>query len=201
MRRLAVLFQFLVLAAQPLPLRFRPTQILPQPLVVPTQLLDDLLRRLIGGIALRHATVMPNRRSKYKYELFDFSSHPLNRYAVMSGVNRRGGGCARSNYRRAEDLNHNYDPDVESLRCGRRLCDWYLNRTYTVFSRPATANEILEVLRTRPSRFRRRYIPRGGRLEIDSERHWKGLVSVRTSVRFNLRLTLGPVEPSKGRRA
>jgi hypothetical protein len=29
---------------------------------------------------IRHATVMPKPRSKYKYELLDLSSYPLNRY-------------------------------------------------------------------------------------------------------------------------
>ena len=77
---LEVLFQFLVLAPQPLALRFRSSQILVQPLVLTTQFLDDLLRRAVRRIAIRHARVMPKPRSKYKYEILDLNADPLNRY-------------------------------------------------------------------------------------------------------------------------
>jgi type II secretory pathway component PulM len=75
---LEVLFQLLVLAPQPLSLRFRSSEILVQPLVLTTQFLDDLLRCPIRRLAIRHAGVMPESRSKYKYGILDLSSHPLN---------------------------------------------------------------------------------------------------------------------------
>ena len=68
-RRLQFLFQLLVLPPQALPLGFRPAQVLAQPLDVAPLLVDDLLRRGARLVALRHAPVMPNPRSKYKRKL------------------------------------------------------------------------------------------------------------------------------------
>ena len=71
-RRFEFLFQFLVLAAQPLPLRFH-RRILAQSLDLTGLLLDDLL--LVASLRLfaaYHATFMPNPLSKYKYSNFGF---------------------------------------------------------------------------------------------------------------------------------
>jgi hypothetical protein len=70
-RRLELLFQFLVFAAQPLAFRFRAAQILAQPVDLSPLLVNDLLRgsRRRRLVALRHTTVMPDRRSKYKRQI------------------------------------------------------------------------------------------------------------------------------------
>ena len=70
-RRLEVVLQLLILAPQPLALGFRAAQVLAQPRVVSSELFDDLLRvsRRRRLVALRHAAVMPNPRSKYKREM------------------------------------------------------------------------------------------------------------------------------------
>jgi hypothetical protein len=70
-RRLELLFQLLVLATQPLAFRFRPAQVLAQPVDFSPLLVDDLLRigRGRGLVALRHMAVMPNPRSKYKWKV------------------------------------------------------------------------------------------------------------------------------------
>jgi hypothetical protein len=66
--RLEIVLQFLVLATQPLALRFRAAQGLAQSFVVASELLDDRLRigRSRGLVALRYAAVMPDRHKKYK---------------------------------------------------------------------------------------------------------------------------------------
>jgi hypothetical protein len=67
-RRFERVFQFLVFAAQPLPLGLRPSQVL-FPLRDPTRLVvDDLLgiTRWRSIVALRHAPLMPNSHPKYK---------------------------------------------------------------------------------------------------------------------------------------
>jgi hypothetical protein len=74
-RRFELVFQLGVFAPEPLPLRFRAAQVLAQPLVVPAQFVNDLLRiprrrRLLGR---RHAEVMPNPRSPYKYEILNLA--------------------------------------------------------------------------------------------------------------------------------
>ena len=66
-RRLEFAFQSVVFPPQPLSLRFRPPQVLAQPLDLPMLLLDDLLtvtRRVVRG--RRHAIVMPDPRKEYK---------------------------------------------------------------------------------------------------------------------------------------
>lgn len=70
-RGLEVVFQFLVLAPQALALRFRPTQVVPQPLDFASLLVDDLLRvgRCRRLVVLRHTAVMPNLRSEYKWKM------------------------------------------------------------------------------------------------------------------------------------
>ena len=70
-RRLELDLQFLVLASKPLPLRFRPTQVLAQSVDLSALLLDDLLRitRRRHVIALWHVPVMPDSRAKYKREM------------------------------------------------------------------------------------------------------------------------------------
>ena len=70
-RRLELVLQFLVLAAEPLAFRLRPTQVLAQPLDLAALLVDDLLRvgRRRRLVAVRHTVVMPNPRSKYKREM------------------------------------------------------------------------------------------------------------------------------------
>jgi hypothetical protein len=70
-RGLELLFQLLVFAAQPLAFRFRPTQVLAQPLDLPALHLDDLLRLVSGPtpVVLRHAPVMPDSRTQYKRKL------------------------------------------------------------------------------------------------------------------------------------
>ena len=74
-RRVELLVQFLDLAAEPLPLRlrapqilYRVPQVLPQPLDLPTLLVDDLLRvtRRRRIVALRHPPVMPDSCAQYK---------------------------------------------------------------------------------------------------------------------------------------
>ena len=69
-RRVELVFQFVVFAPQPLPLRFRPAQILAQPLDSRRLLVDDLLR--VAGrrrSSRRHAPVMPDSRAQYKSEM------------------------------------------------------------------------------------------------------------------------------------
>jgi hypothetical protein len=70
-RRLELLFQFVVFAAQPLAFRLRAAQILTQPLDLSALLVNDLLRVAWGRglVVLRHAAVMPDPRSKYKREM------------------------------------------------------------------------------------------------------------------------------------
>ena len=70
-RRFQLVFQFLVLAAQPLAFRLRPTQVLAQPLDLAALFVDDLLRvgRRRRLVSVRHTVVMPNPRSKYKQEM------------------------------------------------------------------------------------------------------------------------------------
>ncbi len=65
-RGLELVLQLLVLAAQPLPLGLRPSQIFAKPLDLARLILDDLLRvarRRIGG-APRHEPVMADSRKK-----------------------------------------------------------------------------------------------------------------------------------------
>ena len=71
-RRLELVFQLVILTTQPLPFRLRPAEIIPQPLNLPRLVIDDLLR-IAGGrlsTARRHATVIANSRSKYKYGIW-----------------------------------------------------------------------------------------------------------------------------------
>jgi len=70
-RGLQVVFQLLVFATQALPFGFRSAQVLAQPLDLLSLLVDDLLGVAWGRglVALRHAAVMPNSRSKYKQEM------------------------------------------------------------------------------------------------------------------------------------
>jgi hypothetical protein len=74
-RRAAIelFFQPVIFATQPLPLRLRPAQIFAQPFDLTRLVVDDLLR--IAGRRLssarRHATVIANPRSKYKYGILD----------------------------------------------------------------------------------------------------------------------------------
>jgi hypothetical protein len=70
-RRFQLVFQFRVLAAQPLAFRLRPTQVLAQPLDFAALLVDDLLRvgRRRRLVSVPHPVVMPNPRSKYKQEM------------------------------------------------------------------------------------------------------------------------------------
>jgi hypothetical protein len=70
-----LLFQLLVFAPQPLPLGFRPAQIVFESLDASRLVVNDLLRILWRGvIALRHAPVMPDSRAQYKREM-RVSSH------------------------------------------------------------------------------------------------------------------------------
>ena len=82
-RRLELLFQFLVFAPQPLALRFRPAQILAQPLILARCSLDDLLRVGGGGSArrARHAPVMPDSLDQStRGKCGPACADPLNRY-------------------------------------------------------------------------------------------------------------------------
>jgi hypothetical protein len=67
-RSLKLVFQLVVFAPQSLAFGFGAAQVLAQPVDLPRLIVDDLLRvtrRLVTG-AQRHASVMPDRRSKYK---------------------------------------------------------------------------------------------------------------------------------------
>jgi hypothetical protein len=71
-RSLELVFQFVVLAPQALPFRLRAAEVFAQALDLARLVVDDLLGiagRRLG--ATDHATVMPNPRSKYKYEVLD----------------------------------------------------------------------------------------------------------------------------------
>lgn len=70
-RRVEFVFQFLVFAPQPLPLRLRPPQVFLQLRDATRVLVDDLLgiARWCSLVALRHAPVMPDSRAPYKREL------------------------------------------------------------------------------------------------------------------------------------
>jgi hypothetical protein len=68
-RRLEVLFQLLVFAPQALTFRLRPAEVLPQTLVLSTQLLDCLLgvaRRGIRWVSDRTCMPDPSPIEKYK---------------------------------------------------------------------------------------------------------------------------------------
>jgi hypothetical protein len=77
-RGVELVFQLLVFAGQPLPLRFRPPEILAQAVDLPTLLVDDLLRvaraRVNGS---RHRMLMPDSRAEYKRKLRTSSADPL----------------------------------------------------------------------------------------------------------------------------
>ena len=75
--RVEFLLEFVVFAAQPLPLRLRPAEILAQLLVVSTESLNlaRVSRRL--GLALRHAPVMPNSGARYKKKKRASCADPL----------------------------------------------------------------------------------------------------------------------------
>ena len=67
--RLEFLFQFFVFATQTLPLSLRPAQILAQPLVLATQLLNRLISTRRGGIRwVSDPISMPERSSTRKYK-------------------------------------------------------------------------------------------------------------------------------------
>ena len=78
-RRFEFVFQLLVLASQPLAFGFRPPQVCFELHNATPLLVDDRLGILRGPVlvALRHTTVMPDRRSKYK--LRNAGQHSLTR--------------------------------------------------------------------------------------------------------------------------
>ena len=69
-RHFELLFQALVLAAQPIAFDLRAPHVLAEPLILLLQLVDDLLRVTRRRIlrAPRHATVMPDSRAEYKWK-------------------------------------------------------------------------------------------------------------------------------------
>jgi hypothetical protein len=70
-RRLKLVFQFFVFTTESLALRFRPPQVLTQPVDFAALLIDHLLGITSWSlvVALRHTPVMPNSRALYKREM------------------------------------------------------------------------------------------------------------------------------------